>query len=379
MKTLDKKLSELEEAAATIAQEKALSDALFLNIGDGAIATNSHGRISRVNPAALDLLGYKKEDLLGKWFPDKIIACTEDGEVIPIMERAITQAFITGNPVSTRCFYRKKNGSLIAVSLTVSPIILDGKPVGAVEVFRDITAELEVDRMKSDFISIASHQLRTPATAVKNYVAMLRDGFAGELNEQQYKFAEKAYESNERQLGIVNDLLLVATTEARSLVLRKEYVDLRQLVEEVVEQQQEIIQSRNQQLQIYLPSEPVECEVDPSYFKMVIDNLLSNASKYTPESGKIVIKVRELKNRIAFSVKDTGVGIEKTDIDKLFRKFTRINNSLSSKAGGTGIGLYLLKQIVELHGGTVTVKSDHGKGTTFTVTLKASTADIQRK
>ena len=369
MKKLDNKLRELEEAAAIIAKEKAFSDALFLNIGDGALATDSHGRISRINNVALTLLGFKKEELIGKWLPEKIIATNEVNEVIPIMERAITQSFITGHPVFTRCFYRKKNDSLLAVASTVSPIIFEGKPVGAVEVFRDITEELEVERVKSEFISIASHQLRTPATAVKNYLGILKEGYGGKLTRRQQEFTETAYRNNERQLDIINDLLLVATTEAHSLTLRKQKVDLRKLIKEVVQQQLQTIKDRRQQLELDLPDKPVYYELDPSFFKMVIDNLLSNASKYTPESGTLTIELRGVTNAISLSVSDTGVGIKKKDLNKLFKKFTRIDNELSSEAGGSGIGLYLLKQIVELHSGTVTTKSSYKVGTTFTVTL----------
>jgi PAS domain S-box-containing protein len=369
MKKTDKTSPGSELTSATIAEEKALSDALFLNIGHGAIATDSHGRISRVNQAALNLLGFKKEELIGRWLPGIIVATNEEGEVIPTMERAITQSFITGSAVSARCFYRKKDGSLAAIASNVSPIILDGRPVGAIEVFRDIAEELEVDRMKSEFISIASHQLRTPATAVKNYIAMLKDGFGGKLTKKQRQFAKRAYDSNERQLDIINDLLFVATTEARSLILKKEKTDLRQLIHEVALQQQKTIQGQDQELKIDLPNEPILHEVDPSYFKMVIDNLLSNASKYTPTGGEITIKLREFKKSIRLTVSDTGVGIEEADFKKLFKKFTRIDNRLSSAAGGSGIGLYLLKQIVELHDGNVSLKSDYGKGTTFTVTL----------
>ena len=356
-------------AANTTAHHRALSEALFLSIGEGAVATDEDGNISRINRVALDMLGFSEKEMVGKWFPNAMIATNETGKIIPTIERPITKSFLGGKAVTAQCYYRKKDGTLLPVSVTTSPVLLNDRPVGAIEVFRDITEALEIDKMKSEFISLASHQLRTPATAVKTYLAMLKDGFAGELNPEQKKFARIAYNSNERQLQIVNDLLMVANTESRTFKLKKEKIDLRELIQEVVEQQVDTIKKRKQQLQINLPPKSVIHEIDPSFFKMVVDNLLSNASKYTPDDGQITLNLARQKNSAVLSVSDTGVGIEPTNITKLFQKFTRIDNPLSIKAGGSGIGLYLLKQIVDLHEGEIVVNSEEGKGSTFIVKL----------
>ncbi len=351
-----------------VAQERARSIALFHSIGDGAIAADETGRIERVNQAALDLLGFKESELLGKSFPRVIVATDENGKKTPIINRPITQSFIAGHAISTRSFYQCKDGSLLPVAITVSPIIIDGRPVGAIEVFRDITEEMEIDRMKSEFISIASHQLRTPATAVKNYIAMLLEGYAGELNEKQKAFAKMAYENNERQLDIVNDLLFVANTESSSLILKTEKIDIAELVKDVIEVLEETIRERNQKLEAQL-AEGVVAQVDPSYMKMVVENLMSNASKYTPQDGKIFVSLNHSPKAFKIVVADTGVGINHQQRDKLFKKFSRIDNPLSAEVGGSGIGLYLVRQIVELHGGRVRVKSSPGKGAEFTVVI----------
>lgn len=359
-------------ASESLARQKALSDALFLSIGEGAIATDESANISKINQVALNLLGFTEDKLLGEWFPAAIIAAYEDGKAIPTIERPITKSFLTGRTVSAQCFYRKKDGSLLPVAINVSPVLLGDKPVGAIEVFRDITEELEIDRMKSEFISLASHQLRTPATAVKTYLSLLIDGFEGELTNKQRHLAEIAFSSNERQLQIIHDLLMVASTESRSLKLKKEKIDLRILINEVIEQQIGSIQKRKQEMHVKLPGKRVMREIDPSFFKMVVDNLLSNASKYTPEEGEVTLILSQDKGKVALVVSDTGVGIAQADMDRLFQKFTRLDNPLSIQAGGSGIGLYLLKQIVDLHGGFVSVKSKKGQGTTFTVELPSN-------
>ena len=366
---MTKRISQPIDTTSIIAHQKALSDALFLSIGQGAIATDIDGNISRVNQVALDLLGFERRELIGNWFPNSIIATDETGKIIPTTERPITRAFLSGKTIARHCYYRKKDYSLLPVAINVSPVMLDGKPVGAIEVFRDITEELEVDRVKSEFISIASHQLRTPATAVKTYVALLRDGFAGELNESQVKFANMAYESNERQLQIINDLLVVARTESQSLKLNKKRVNLSELAREVISQQHDVIKGRNQTLDVKLPPNGPYHEVDPSFFRMVVDNLLSNASKYTPEEGRLSLSLAKNKDNIQLKVCDNGVGIDAEDISRLFQKFTRIDNPLSTRVGGSGIGLYLLKQIIDLHMGKIDVKSTPGKGTKFMVIL----------
>lgn len=140
-----------------IAEQQALAEALFTSIGDGAIATDEYGKITRVNPTALRILGYTEKEVVGSWFPKKIVALTPQGNPITLIDRPITKAFLTGKTIIEKTYYRKKNGQKIPVAITVSPIVLEGRPVGAIEVFRDITLEYEVDRMKSDFISLAPH------------------------------------------------------------------------------------------------------------------------------------------------------------------------------------------------------------------------------
>jgi two-component system phosphate regulon sensor histidine kinase PhoR len=277
-------------------------------------------------------------------------------------------SFKTNSTVYRRSYYRRKDGSLLPVSITVSPIMLAGRAMGAVEVFRDISQDLEIEKTKSDFISIASHQLRTPATAVKMYLAMLLDGYAGKMNDKQAEYVRLAFSSNERQLHIVNDLLSTASAEAGRLVLTIGRVDMSKLVKRVVDEFLPTIKERDQIIHTNI-AERVFLRADSSYLKMVIENLLSNATKYTNKGGHITVTLENKEKTAILKVKDTGVGISLAQEAKLFKKFSRLDNPLSSEAGGSGIGLYLLKQIIDLHGGTVTVKSKEGEGTTFTVRL----------
>ena len=350
-------------------REQAISEALFLSIGEGAVVTDEQGHISRVNQVALDILGYAAEDLIGKWYPITIIAEDENGVIIPNMERPITNVFLTGKPVTTRIYYRRKDGSRIIVHLNVSPVMLDGVPVGAIEVFRNITREVELERAKDEFISLASHQLRTPATAVKQYAGMLLQGYAGDLTPQQQKMAETIYECNERQITIVNDLLRVAQVDAGKVTIRPQAVDIGQVIAEIIRDQDSKFTSRQQTVTHELPKEPPHVVVDPQLMRMVLENIIDNASKYTPTGKAIAVRLRPHKRHVAITVEDEGVGIDKKDIPQIFQKFSRLPNPLSNAVGGTGLGLYWAKKIVDLHGGTIRVLSKPGHGSTFFVAI----------
>src|SRR5487761_1350741 len=147
-----------QKSDSPLVVELAEKDALFMSIGDGAITTDDFGRITRVNSTALQILGFKQSDLIGKPFLKKIIAENLDGQPMTVIDRPIARAFLTGKPVSGIMHYRTKNGNIVPVSINVSPIMHNDRPIGAIEVFRDVSEELEVDRMKSEFISLASHQ-----------------------------------------------------------------------------------------------------------------------------------------------------------------------------------------------------------------------------
>ena len=232
---------------------------------------------------------------------------------------------------------------------------------------------MEVNRSKDDFISIASHQLRTPATAVKQYLGMLRDGMFGEMSEEQTRILNKAYDSNERQLAIVADLLRVARLDAGKITLKPEPCNIVELIESVVDDLQNEIKGRRQIITIDVVQ--VDCvAIDIDAMRMVLDNIIENASKYSHDKGKIAIAISRDANNdsVRIEVADDGVGVSDQDVRLLFEKFRRIPNQLSAKVGGTGLGLYWAKKIVDLHGGEIAYKQNQGGGSRFIVTLPCS-------
>jgi PAS domain S-box-containing protein len=227
----------------------------------------------------------------------------------------------------------------------------------------------ELSRTKDEFVALASHQLRTPATAVKQYVGMVLQGYVGEIDELQREMLAKAFDSNERQIEIINQILNAARADTGKLVMSPVEMDLRSLVRAITDEMRQNVESRQHTFSVKLPKEVVMVQGDTGYLRMAIENLINNANSYTPADGDITVELK-IENHVAhLSVTDTGVGIKKSDQSKLFAKFSRIHNPLSIQAGGSGIGLYLAAEIVRLHHGEIKVQSKLHKGTTFTIVL----------
>lgn len=230
---------------------------------------------------------------------------------------------------------------------------------------------IEINRSKDEFISLASHQLRTPATVVKQYLAMVMDGYVGDVTEDQRLMLARAYEGNELQLRIVNDLLHVATLDAGRVHLQKTPVDPASLVKEAVRGQQTTFASRRQKAEVKTAADLKKVHVDELKLRMVVDNLIDNASKYSDEGTQITADVYCADDKLHIAIRDQGVGMSEDEIGKLFQKFSRLPNRLSAEVGGSGLGLYWAWQIIELHGGRIDVTSEASKGSTFTIVLPA--------
>jgi two-component system OmpR family sensor kinase len=232
------------------------------------------------------------------------------------------------------------------------------------------TKQIEVQSAKDELLSLASHQLRTPATSVKQYIGMALEGFAGKLSSQQRNLLDKAYESNERQLHIINEILYVAKIDAKGIVLTPRRINLNKLLRELTQELSATAKKNRQKVRLQMPLRQTYVEADEHCLRMALENLISNALKYSYEGSTVALKLATTAaDGIRITVKDKGVGIDPDDLPLLFQRFSRIPNELSRQTSGSGIGLYLSQQLVELHGGTIAVESIKGSGTTFTVSL----------
>lgn len=351
-------------------------EALFNSIGEGAITTDEFGKITRANPVALELLGYDESELVGNWFPKVVMAVNFDNQPINLIDRPITKAFLTGKPISEKLYYRHKNGDNIPVAVNVSPIILDDKPLGAIEVFRDVTHDHEVDKMKSEFISLASHQLRTPLSAIKTYTHMLYDGYIGELTTDQKKSLKTVIGATNRMNELISTLLNVTRIESGSIAMNKKTVDVSQVTEEIIEEL--ALNSAVRSIDMKLTTKPkssIKVTTDLLIFKEILTNLIANAIKYTPEKGEVHVSIRARPVDVLFEVRDNGWGIPEASQDQVFSKFFRAQNIVKRETTGTGLGLYLVKALVEALGGTIWFESVEGEGSSFyfTIPCKKST------
>ena len=353
-----------------ISEKQAEMEALFTSIGDGAITTDEFGKITRVNPRARQILGYSEAEMIGEWFPNRIIAVNEQNKPINMIDRPITQAFLTGKTITGKCTYRTKKGKLVPINLSVSPILIDSKPLGAIQVFRDISLEEEVDRMKSEFISLASHQLRTPLSAIKTYSHMLIEGYMGDVNTDQAKSLRTIIGATNRMNELISTLLNITRMESGTIRVSLKTIDIASLVNEVIDEVSLLANERTITIENKDVAKKFEkIRSDPLLLKEILINLMTNAIKYTPETGVIKLSIKQTSSNITFCVADSGWGIPEDVQDQIFSKFFRAKNIVKRETTGTGLGLYLVKGLVEALEGKIWFKSKPRAGTKFYVQI----------
>ncbi len=355
-------------------QAKAKDEALLLSIGEGLVATGKDGNIIFVNRAFESMLGWKEEEVQGKLFLNLVHMFDENGKEIQKDNRPFYSALQTKNSkdfkskTTTNMYYRHRDGNIFPVAITISPIVVEGEMMGVVEVFRDITREKEIDKEKTEFVSLASHQLRTPLSSVNWYTEMLLAGDAGKLTKKQKEYADEIFQGTQRMVRLVNDLLNVSRLELGTFSVNPETVDVVAAAFDAIDEQKQHIKLKKIKVTTDFPDErPLEMEADPKLLHMIFQNLLSNSIKYTGEKGHINLAVFKNGKEILIEVSDNGIGIPKNEQSKIFTKLFRADNVKEQDMEGTGLGLYIIKSIVEKSGGSIRFESTEGEGTKFIV------------
>ena len=363
-------MADLRSEKEKLTEASIKEDAVLSSIGDGIIATDEGGKITRVNNRLLEMLGYAEKEVLGEWVIKLLpILDLKSEKLIPAEMRPLLEALTTGLPVSGTYYVLRKDGSKFAAAITVSPIILNEKPAGVIEIIRDVTHEIEIDKAKSEFVSLASHQLRTPLSAINWYAEMLLAGDAGSLTEEQKKYLDEIYVGNQRMVELVNSLLNVSRLELGIFIIEPKPTDLVEMAESVIKESMPQIQKKQQTVnKTYSPSLP-KVNVDVKLMRMIFQNLISNAVKYTPQGGSVTLTIDKNETNILIKVADTGMGIPSSQKEKIFTKLFRADNARESEAEGTGLGLYIVKSILDQSGGRVWFDSEEGKGTAFNVSV----------
>jgi len=345
------------------------------NIGDCVVVVNNNGQVTYINEQVEAVTGYKNTDIVGKYFLQVLHLVDEKGVEIPFEKNPMRNALFQNTKVASNdCFYKRSNGTTFAASIIATPIHLGNVVIGGVNTFRDVTHERDIDRMKTEFISLASHQLRTPLSAMKWFSEILLDGDAGPLSTEQKEIVTNINQSNERMIELVNTLLNISRIESGRIIIEPKPTNLKQLVDEVVLELRPKLDAKKHNLVISIHDVLPDIMLDAKLVRHVYMNLLTNAIKYTPEGGQIMVLISKSGNEIISQVSDDGYGIPKDQQEKVFSKFFRAKNIISVETDGTGLGLYLTKAIVESSGGKIwfesTPKEDPPKpdakhGTTF--------------
>lgn len=228
---------------------------------------------------------------------------------------------------------------------------------------------LEADRIKNEFLANMSHELRTPLNAIIGFAEALSLKLFGELNEKQAEYINDIHSSGRHLLGMINDLLDLSKIESGKMELNKELFDVKNAIEEAVSIIKPLAEKKSINLTVKLPGETITIEADKRRFHQIFYNLLSNSIKFTDENGNIELNLFDKNDIIEFNVKDDGIGIAPEFHEKIFEKFQQVDNALDPKTGSTGLGLTITKELIELHGGKITVQSEQGKGAVFTFSL----------
>ncbi|MDP2215794.1 MAG: PAS domain S-box protein [Methanolobus sp.] len=363
-KVAEEELSKSERKYRSLIEQS--NDAIFINRLDG--------RIIDVNSRACKMMGYTPEQLKRMSVIDLMVPDErENGS--QVLETFKKQGSVHGE---TR--YLTSKGNILDVEISAS--VLEGYEDIAQAVVRDITerkkaedimllAKIEAEsanRSKSEFLASMSHELRTPLNSIIGFSDMLSEGYAGPLSDIQRKYTQYISTSGKYLLTLINNILDIAKIESGKMELEPEHFTMDEVFEDAEKLAGHLARKKNIKLQIQ-KLENIELVADKIKIKQIIYNLLSNAIKFTPEHGKVNLLASVNHNRIKISVRDTGIGISEEDLDRLFLPFKQIDSQLSRQYNGSGLGLSIVKKLVELHGGDISVESKVGEGSTFAFTI----------
>ena len=352
-------LEDVEDARKNAEEEKEKTETIITNFADGLLVIDGENKLSLVNPQAEVFFGIRQQEVIGK----SVSALLKSAQLKPLME------LLSGEPkgVLRKELPLREN---LTLEISTIPLAMGENVIANLVIAHDVTREKMIERMKTEFVSLVAHQLRTPLSAIKWTLKMLLDKELGNINEEQQDFLQKTYQSNERMISLINDLLNVARIEEGRYLYKTTLTSLEQIVQPVIESYKGEIARKNLKFRFDKPEEFLpRITADVEKITLVVQNLLDNAIRYTQEGGEVTVSLKRTEKSAEFSIKDTGVGIPKDQKSRVFTKFFRGANVLRLDTEGSGLGLFIAKNIIEAHGGKIWLESEEGKGSTFYFTL----------
>ena len=349
------------------------SDVVINAIDDGVLAISKDGNIELINPSAQQIIGWDQGDALGLNWKSVLKLVTSDGKDVEDLENPIAQSLSKNQPThNDKLFLLTSSEKRILVSIVSSPVGTDGE--GIIVVFRDITKEKAEEREQAEFISTASHEMRTPVASIEGYLGLALNPATAHIDEKARDFITKAHESAQHLGRLFQDLLDISKVEDGRMKNNPKIINVNEFLKDIFDGL--ATKANEKQLNyIFMPDiidegkekslQPIfYANIDPDHFREVVSNLIENAIKYTP-SGEVVVNITGDDKQISVSVKDSGIGIPAEDIPHLFQKFYRVDNSDTREIGGTGLGLYLSRRLAEAMSGNLRVESKYKEGSTF--------------
>lgn len=343
--------------------------AVFTCLAEGVYQIDLDGNLVYMNKAAERLLGHTQNELLGRNMHEAIHSVTPDGEFRKSEDCPLLRVAQTGIVCRvSEDWFQRIDGTFMPVEYVSSPLQQEGKVVGAVVAFQDISLRRDAENRVSEFYSSVSHELRTPLTSIRGALKLLEAGKGGELGERGKHLVTMGRQECDRLVRLINDILDIRKIEAGKLELKLENVNASAFVEQAVDSLNALAQENNVKLRVD-GSCNMDVKVDKDRLTQILTNLISNAIKFSPPQGEVLIRVARDNDSVRFSVMDRGVGISIANQQKLFRLFQQVDSTDSRPKGGTGLGLAISKALVEQHGGRIGVDSQEGEGSTFWFTI----------
>lgn len=381
----------IQNLAGALASKEVQAEILLESITDGIIVTDTAGKINIINQSAAKMAGWPVEEALGFDAPVvlKLLADEKSAAPVPAEEHPFTEALKRRERMQKTMMMLSRDNKKLYVSLAISPVIVpeSNELVGAVAVFRDVTSEKREEERRAEFVSTASHEMRTPVAAIEGYLALALNDKVSTIDARAREYLEKAHESTQHLGQLFQDLLVSAKAEDGRLSSHPKIVEMGGFIAKLVDGLKFSAEKKGLGVELIVNTQTASgsgaidtsaggktiqplyyVHVDPDRIREVITNVFDNAVKYT-DQGQISLGLTGNNDVVQIRISDTGPGIPPEDLPHLFQKFYRVDNSATRTIGGTGLGLFICKKIVELYNGTIWAESTVGKGSTFYINL----------
>lgn len=369
-----------EEVAARTAelkQQYLLDRTILENISYGVFVMDTEGTVTEANPAACKLLMLERSDILGKQEQDLFHFFLKGKPVTD--EHPIRAMLDTKEHLERRMHLKQNDGSLLPIAVSVMPLSQVDTSTGSIAIVQDLREQNHIDEMKSEFISLASHQLRTPLSSVRWYLELLSTDTDAHFTDDQRSFLDQIDHAAKRMAELLDELMRIAHLEDGQIRTEWKTFDIAQWLRQISEEFEPIAAKRGLTSTLSIPDEEITISSDPVLLHIVLQNFFTNAAKYSPTNTTVRLELKQQGEMLSIAVTDNGMGIPSEDQPHIFEKFFRAKNAKKSVVEGTGLGLYLSKMIIENLGGSLSFVSVPEKGTTFTMQLPMKRKETPEK